>query len=285
EVSLIDRFVRVRGGTAILLPEREPGAALSRLMPQLWTEQLIAEPQPVGSLRATEILRATEVPLGATVFATHADRPVILLTPAGEGAVIVSGAMDAWRYRARDGAFDRFWTSVTAQAAATSSALQIDFNKLPAIAGTRHGFYVRARSMEPSGTFEASAIARCGASAETVRLWPQAAGTFAGDLAIPPAAACELEVSVGALRASSGIAVADVPAHSTAQTLRALEQMVARAGGNVARVGDLASTNVADTARAPERSPFHPLRSPWWILPFALCLSGEWWLRRREGLR
>jgi hypothetical protein len=29
----------------------------------------------------------------------------------------------------------------------------------------------------------------------------------------------------------------------------------------------------------------HPMRSAWWIAPFAFCLSAEWWLRRRAGLR
>jgi hypothetical protein len=29
----------------------------------------------------------------------------------------------------------------------------------------------------------------------------------------------------------------------------------------------------------------HPMRSPWWILPFAACLGVEWWDRRRRGLR
>ena len=29
----------------------------------------------------------------------------------------------------------------------------------------------------------------------------------------------------------------------------------------------------------------HPMRSAWWILPFAMCLSAEWWLRRRRGVR
>jgi hypothetical protein len=29
----------------------------------------------------------------------------------------------------------------------------------------------------------------------------------------------------------------------------------------------------------------HPMRSAWWMLPFAVCLSAEWWLRRRKGLR
>jgi hypothetical protein len=28
-----------------------------------------------------------------------------------------------------------------------------------------------------------------------------------------------------------------------------------------------------------------PMRSVWWMLPFAACLSAEWWLRRRRGLR
>jgi hypothetical protein len=29
----------------------------------------------------------------------------------------------------------------------------------------------------------------------------------------------------------------------------------------------------------------HPMRSVWWIVPFGACLSAEWWLRRRRGLR
>jgi hypothetical protein len=28
----------------------------------------------------------------------------------------------------------------------------------------------------------------------------------------------------------------------------------------------------------------HPMRSTWWIVPFVVCLSAEWWLRRRRGL-
>jgi hypothetical protein len=27
------------------------------------------------------------------------------------------------------------------------------------------------------------------------------------------------------------------------------------------------------------------MRSTWWLLPFALSLGGEWYLRRRNGLR
>jgi hypothetical protein len=27
------------------------------------------------------------------------------------------------------------------------------------------------------------------------------------------------------------------------------------------------------------------MRSVWWLAPFALALGGEWWSRRRHGLR
>ena len=41
--------------------------------------------------------------------------PVIVSTPRGDGRLLLSGAMDAWRFRAADnGAFDRFWQSTIA---------------------------------------------------------------------------------------------------------------------------------------------------------------------------
>jgi hypothetical protein len=37
----------------------------------------------------------------------------------------------------------------------------------------------------------------------------------------------------------------------------------------------------ADSTAAPR----HPMRSAIWFVPFAGCLSLEWWLRRRRGAR
>jgi hypothetical protein len=34
----------------------------------------------------------------------------------------------------------------------------------------------------------------------------------------------------------------------------------------------------------PRAERWYPMRSAWWIVPFALALSGEWWSRRRRGL-
>jgi hypothetical protein len=59
-------------------------------------------------------------------------------------------------------------------------------------------------------------------------------------------------------------------------------------GGQVvpeSRLGEL--PGVLDRALAPVSRPttWRPMRSAWWIAPFALSLGAEWWLRRRAGRR
>ena len=39
---------------------------------------------------------------------------------------------------------------------------------------------------------------------------------------------------------------------------------------------------LAHPSRRSER--WHPMRGGWWILPFAVLLGAEWWLRRRGDL-
>jgi hypothetical protein len=40
------------------------------------------------------------------------------------------------------------------------------------------------------------------------------------------------------------------------------------------------------TLAAPvESTPFHPMRSAWWIIAFAGLLGLEWWDRRKNGRR
>ena len=56
---------------------------------------------------------------------------------------------------------------------------------------------------------------------------------------------------------------------------------------------DVTPDRVAEVVRfvrdnvQPPRAPLehHPMRSVWWMVPFAACVSGEWWLRRRQGKR
>lgn len=56
---------------------------------------------------------------------------------------------------------------------------------------------------------------------------------------------------------------------------------------------DVAPDRLADFERLlrssvvgpPSQLERRPMRSLWWMIPFTACLNGEWWLRRRRGLR
>jgi hypothetical protein len=282
DVDLIDRFVRVRGGTVILLPERVPSGAAAALFHGPWSEQLVAEPVVAGPLRATELLRPRDARAGAVALT-----PLVIATPAGSGRVIVSGAMDAWRHRDADAAaFDRFWTSVVAEGANVSQRVSIAFDDSVARPASRAPFTVRYRSMTPPTSFEASAISRCAGRAQNVRLWPSGpSGVFRGELPIDAVATCTVEVAVNNARAASGVAIAGAPSRPAHETLVSLERIARRSGGVVTDEDNLEPFRVLN-GQTPRRvaTRVYPMRSPWWMLPFAGLLSVEWWLRRRNGL-
>jgi hypothetical protein len=67
-----------------------------------------------------------------------------------------------------------------------------------------------------------------------------------------------------------------------------LERAARDSGGVVVASGDEASLVRAlssENQPASQVVSVRPMRAPWWIIPFAGCLTIEWWLRRREGLR
>jgi hypothetical protein len=291
DVSLLEQFVRVRGGTLVLLPERAPTGPWSRLLAGSWTEHLAGTPRPVGGLHASEVLHAERLPITATVVGAAGSSASIVVLPTGAGRVVMSGAMDAWRYRDLDaGGYDRFWRALIAEGAASGEGLQMRFKDRLSARGARARFTLHDRRMTRPGSTEASAIARCGsAPATAIRLWPAGAhAEFTGELPLSSAGSCSIEAVVNDRQAIGAIAVADRPALGVEQTLAKLERRVQASGGVVAHAGDEATL-----ARALTTAPMspsvtttaHPMRSAWWLLPFAGCLSVEWWLRRRSGLR
>jgi hypothetical protein len=288
EVTMLDRYLRVRGGTVILLPEERPRGAAATLFHGTWTEHLTAKPEMIGPLRATEVLRVSDVAITSTTLAQSGSAPVIVSTPVGMGRIIVSGAMDAWRYR--DSAFDRFWRSLVAEAAAVSQQLTLMFDRQPAARGSRTRFTIRDRRFDRRSTSAASALYRCnGSPAKGIRVWPTGTpGEFAGELPAAASGSCTVEALVDDQSVGRSLAVIDRPARGVETTLRKLERAAQASGGVVVSAGDEATVTHALDAAPHESSrvvSVHPMRRPWWILPFAGCLSAEWWLRRRQGLR
>lgn len=289
EVSLLERFVRERGGTLILVPDREISGAAARLVSGQWTEHLEASPSAVGQLRASETLRLVRATPFDMALGAIANRPVIVVSPAGRGRVVVSGAMDAWRHRDADGgAFDRLWRSMVLELAAAGEALQIDLRQPIAAPGAHVPFTVRHLQMEAAQPRTVTASATCGAgAAEPIRLWPQGApGVFNGTAPIEGGEPCQLRATVedGPV-AASGIAVTTGATGSVSAVMRELERMARQTGGET---GDAATaTEALAGLRSPGAAPTpsHPMRSPWWMSPFVACLALEWWLRRRSGLR
>lgn len=292
EVELLDRYVRARGGTLVLLPDRAPAGASSRLFPGRWTEHLSSIPESIGPMRATEILRRPAVDPTDIVLGSSSGLPAIVMSAAGTGRVVVVGTMDAWRYRdANEGAFDRFWRGIVVEAGAQGAELGIQLRHTLAAAGTTVPFEVRSRHMQPPKSETVRATVRCGeGAAQMIRLWPQGEpGAYAGQWPVGDASECQLDVSIaGGPSASTSLAVVRAPTRGVKATLANLDRIVAATGGVSVVAGEEQKLGEHLRARPPGsavRTSTRPMHSPWWILPFAACLAGEWWLRRRDGLR
>ncbi|HEX8029338.1 MAG TPA: hypothetical protein VF491_12785, partial [Vicinamibacterales bacterium] len=291
DVTLLEHFVRVRGGTLVLLPEHREAGEAARVFGGPWSEHLGAAAEPVGPLQATEILKATAVPITSTILARAGDAASIVATPVGNGRIIVSGAMDAWRYRDRDaGTFDRFWRSLVAEGATAGEAVQLRFDRALQASGSHARFTLTDRRMDPPASSGASAVMRCeSGEATAVRLWPSGTlGEFAGEIPVAAPGSCSVEATIAERRVTGFVSVADQPMRGVDRTLASLSDRVAAAGGAVASLEDVSAIARTVATSVETMSPVvtvYPMRAWWWMLPFAGCLSVEWWLRRRSGLR
>ena len=297
-VRLQPSLDHARGG-----PERVEGPDIvERLLEQPAT---LTVSTPAASLRASELLVISPLPAGSEAIAhvpggdpsiasgssRAASRggpaPVIVLMPRGDGRLLLSGAMDAWRFRATDnGAFDRFWQSTIAGLAlAVPPAIDISIEPPLLRPGERAGVIVRVRSRDVTSV-------SASIDEQPIRLRPEPeAGLYRGHFsagapgraivearvtgAAPSSASRTLLVQAGARRAG---AFAAPSLSMLASSHRGIDVTPDR----IAELEQFVRTAVAAPLAMQLR---HPMRSVWWILPFAGCLSAEWWLRRRRGLR
>lgn len=298
-------FVEERGGVAVFVPDQRPSGryvdatGVSALEARVLDEPLRLRGATGDALLASELLVAGRSPAAVRVLAsTPTGEPVVFSARRGRGAVIFSGALDAWRYRARDqDGFARFWRRAIAdEAAAVPPALEV---------------FVRPGILEPGGTARVSARIRPtelragsdhvdepaisaravspGARVdEPVRLWPTAEpGVYEGEWRASAAGDYNVSVTSGSLRGDASVTVADAVARGSQSDPDGLA-LAARASGGQVFAADR-SPALVDALRAayPERRvtrPTHPMRSSWWMVPFSLLLTIEWLLRRKAGM-
>jgi hypothetical protein len=118
-----------------------------------------------------------------------------------------------------------------------------------------------------------------------IRLWPAGSpAVLRGELPIADGTSCTVEATVNDATVTRGIAVSRAPSRPVAETLAKLERH-ARATGGIVTDEDNLHLLGPEPQRSPTAMPVRPMHSALWILPFAGCLSAEWWLRRRLGLR
>ena len=311
EVDALRHFARRRGGAVVFVPDRRPAGRYLELMPssrfdEVLVNEAVALDAPAGGrLRASEMAvyrtdtagRATGIVL-ASVEQNRVARPVVVEWLNGEGRVLFSGALDAWRYRGEtDEGFSRFWRARIAEAAQAAPArLAVSFTPGAPAVGDEVSIRARLRQTEfdlsAASTRLPTVRARVIDSAghvNIVRLWPTSeAGTFAGHVRFGEAGKFDLQVGT-----DSGVVVDDTldvaavarhPAASgegTADTLR----LVADATGGVVVGSDLdpLARHLRGLSTGEVERVLHPWRSPWIVIAFVALLSTEWAMRRRRG--
>jgi hypothetical protein len=300
DVARLEAFARA-GGIVCLLPDRVADGPVARLAGAgRWTARQLAAPVAVtlggsrpGSLRASE-LAVPSLQAGTSVLASAGAQPLVWRSPLGSGAVVVSGALDAWRQRAADGdAFATFWQTLLGDAAESSRRL-LDVRLGRRLFSTGDTLAVRVATGRagPSASIDPPTARLDGVGrTDAVRLWLDRPGIFVGRgvapstpgvyrviVRAPPAAGDPQEVSAELLGADA----IDAPSRPAL-----LAAWASAHGGAAIAQGDVdalerALVDAVQPPRRPVRE--HPMRSPWWIWPFGLTLGAEWWLRRRRGL-
>lgn len=298
EARALERYARERGGSVILLLDRldlGSSATLAGMsaLGDVHGNERVKITSAAGDLVATELA----LPRGDALISPLArapvggkETPVIWQTALGAGRVIVNGALDAWRYRTREGGgFTRFWTdAIGAAAGASPRPLVVTTDSL---------------LVEPGAAFEIRAIVRDaqlsdpGRPAPAVELsgpvqfWPAAErGVFAAPVtASDKPGNYELEVQGSSVQGARG---AERLRYVVSETARRSEPALLSAwttsrGGTVLADGDdaLVSRVRAAISAQRERVETHPMRSLWWLPVFVILLGGEWWVRRRRGER
>jgi hypothetical protein len=324
EVAAVAQHLRVQGGVVLLLLDTGEGGPWTALVPGasgwrsrggettapsdlVWTAP---ELEGVAPFRASRVIYPERLPPRARSLAVApGDIPALWELPVGLGTLVVSGAVDVWQFRdPEDGAFEAAWRGVAGWAASrVAPAVEIRPDVRVATPGARVPVTVTLRrgdgQIRIEGVFEggdtdgALGDGEGEPEATAFRLWPGSLpGRFHGVIPLPAGEGSgvirvrgeldglpfEADAPLHRMAGSSGQGGIGPESHPQIRTL-----WIEAQGGEVTEATALATLPsrleaAVGGARQVERR--HPMRSPWWIVPFALLLALEWGWRRRRGL-
>lgn len=307
EVAGLESYLRLRAGRVLVLLDRRAPGPIDRLLEvPLWRVRRLASPAVVavdsGELRGTEFAWPASLPpvataVGAIQGGGEAGRGTPLWSaPVGAGRILVSGALNAWQHRDPGTSdFNRLWRQLIAQLASETPALvEVRIARASLRPGERTviSAAVLGDAAGEAGSFTTGVSARLISSRDTVpvRLWPSVVrGRFTGEL-VAPRAPGTYRLEVGSDVAGTvlpvvvdPLAAAPQPDESALVTAFAASRGgVALPDADVERLPALLAPAFRGSSRV---LTWHPMRSAWWIVPFALALGAEWWWRRRRGLQ
>lgn len=302
DVEVLREYARVRGGAVVLLPDRRPAGPFTSLVPAAGFDEVLLENQAsLGGIESSELALPRQPVPGWVPLAQMpqpSGRPAVLWWPEGDGRIIYSGALDAWRYRARsEESFGRFWRDVVG-VAALAAPPRLSIVASPAVARPADRVHVRVRlrrtefdrvGASPVTLPFVAAEALGPRGREPVRLWPSAEpGVFEGTYRAGGEGRYDLRATAaGSLTADAVLTVDDTVARGPVTTRNRIATVVAATGGIAVEEDNLAAIvrQARDRTAPAVATTVHPMRSPWWIVPFAGLLCAEWAVRRRRGLR
>lgn len=297
DVALLRVYVERRGGSLLLLPDRIPASGHAGLVPGRLRERLVAVPIQAGPLRATELaLTVSPEPVDRVLAALDDGTAAVVESPVGRGRIVVSGAMDAWRHRGAGDGFDEFWQRLAARLAAEAGpSLDVQPRAASIAAGDAVTFEVAWRTLsEDAANWPAlTAWLTCeGGGQQPLTVWPDAAaGTYRVVAAPRTPGRCAVEVAPASrpdLAQSALVEVVEGLVPPAPHQPGALSRLARSRGGDAfdtGRVDELAAAVRAAVAPRLEPDEVRPLQAPWWLVLLAGALGGEWWFRRKRGLR
>ena len=287
-------FVEQRGGLAIFVPDRVPSGRYVDLIgvPGFTVRALETPARLGGNLQASELLIPTRLPAAATVLASADNVPIVISARRGAGAIVFSGALDAWRQRAEG--YGEFWRGLlVANAATVPPAMEVTAEPAIVRPGEQTTVTARIREIPDGDAFVLPSLAARAISPDAkvdapVRLWPTAEpGVYEGEWRGRGAGMYNVSVSAGELRGDATVRVDASAIQGSQADPDALAIAAAATGGRAFPIGEMrALIESMKQAHPPQRvvRASRPMRSPWWIVPFAGLLCAEWAVRRKRGL-